>query len=326
VRLHEPLAHAPPASGFGENLDRHWLVSNRARVDRPATGCALARHLERLENRGPAICILAYPPEGAAGAYSRPNGKLASRRLVLDVAVREPKNQNRRVGHARTISRPVGAALLGYPTIDRHNVDDLVVDPRDHPEYAVPANGLANRRDSLSSEVVFDVPVWELDHNRLCVQGIPPSSLEIPASRRRKLAPSEPQLYESLAHAPLVLADEHGAKFCEGVGSDIVEHPEDAFAIVDRQRHDECAEGERLLKHTSCGLVDEADELPNVVFGNPEAGEHHLGEAISARGSASEEGHRQEPGQTGAGVASPKAVALPDVVVPLAARDQNEAS
>ena len=178
----------PPASDCGENLDRHWLVADRARVDHRATGCALTPHVGRLENRGPARCILAYPPEGAASAYLSPDGKLSARRLILDVAVGKPKKQNRR--RRNSMSVPANDELRGFPFIDTLDVDDLVLDPSDHPEHAVPAQRVAHRREGLPSEVVLELTVRELDHNRLRRQGTPPSSPEIPASRRRKPAPS----------------------------------------------------------------------------------------------------------------------------------------
>ena len=175
----------------------------------------MAQHLEHLENRGPALGVLPYPPEGAPCAYLGADGKLTARRAPLDIAVREPKNQNRRVGHGKTVPGPAGAGLLRFLLIDTLNVDDLVRDSSDHPEHAVAAQGVAHQKNGLSGEVVREVAVRELDHSRLRRQGMPPSSPRIPASRRRK-------------------------------------------------------------------------------------------PALSARESASEEGHRQKPGQTGAGVALPE--------------------
>lgn len=99
-------SRAPRESGRSENLDRHWLVPNWARVDRPATGCALAQHLEHLEDRGPTVGIFAYPPEGATSANLRPDGKLPAGRPPLNIAVRETKNQDRGVEHAQTVPGP----------------------------------------------------------------------------------------------------------------------------------------------------------------------------------------------------------------------------
>ena len=68
-------------------------------------------------------------------------------------------------------------------------------------------------------------------------------------------------LEQSVAHAPLVLTARAGRGVRLG----------------------------RLLEDASRWLVDEAGELPNVV-GNPEAREHHSGDATAGRESASEEG------------------------------------
>ena len=159
------------ASGCGENLDRHRLVSNRARVDRPATRCALARHLEQLENRGPARGILAYAPEGATCAYLGPDRKRLACRSPLDIAVREPKNQERRVRHAENVPEPADDGLLRFSCIDTLHVDDLdelLRDPSDKPEHAPSAHRVADRRNGASrdGEVVLEVAVRETDHER----------------------------------------------------------------------------------------------------------------------------------------------------------------
>ena len=198
--LHEPLTHAPfvfpAASGGRENLDRHWLVSDRAGVNRPATGCALARHLEHLENRGTALCVLAYPPEGATCAYLGPDGKLTTRRAPLDIAVREPKNQDRRVGHAKTVPGPADDGLLRFPCINRLNVDDrdeLLRDPSNQPEHAPTAHRVADRRKGASGdgEVVLEVTAGETDHEGLSGHRTPPlpsGAFDVPVSLRRETA------------------------------------------------------------------------------------------------------------------------------------------
>lgn len=108
-------------SGWDENLDRQWLVADRAGVHRPATGRAHARHLGRLEDRRSAVCELADTPEASAGADLRPNGEIASRRAILDIAVGKTKNQDRRVGHAKTVPGPADDALGRFPCIDALN-------------------------------------------------------------------------------------------------------------------------------------------------------------------------------------------------------------
>lgn len=128
----EPLTHTPPASGCGKNLDRHRLVSNRNGFDRPATWCALAQHLERFEDRGPALGILADPPEGATCANLGPDGKLSAGRSPLDIAVRESKNQDRRVGHAQTVPGPADEWLLRFlrvATLPPQHEDSYTLEP-----------------------------------------------------------------------------------------------------------------------------------------------------------------------------------------------------
>ena len=107
------------------------------------------------------------------------------------------------------------------------------------------------------SEVVLEVAVREPDHKSSRGQGIPPSCLGIPASRRRKPpAPTEPSRHEPLAYPPLVLAEQHRRGARERIGRRFVEHSQDALAVDDRQREDlrlAVVAGLQLLRH-----VDEA--------------------------------------------------------------------
>ena len=61
-------------------------------------------------------------------------------------------------------------------------------------------------------------------------------------------------LHEPLTYAPLVLSQQYGAKLGEGVRPRIVERPEDALAVLNRQRHDDSAESERLPARESPSL------------------------------------------------------------------------
>lgn len=144
VASNEPFGHPPNASGRGENLNRQWPISDRAGVHRRTPGCAHSLVFGRLENRGSACCKLAYPPEGAASAYSSPDGKLSARRLILDVAVGKAKKQNRR--RRNSMSVPANEELREFPFIDALDVDDLLLDPSDHPEHAVPTKRGTRRR------------------------------------------------------------------------------------------------------------------------------------------------------------------------------------
>ena len=80
-------------------------------------------------------------------------------------------------------------------------------------------------------------------------------------------------LHETLAHPPLVLAQEHAAELGEPSGR-IVESSDDPLAILDRQGKHDRPELERLFEQ-SRGWLIEAGELPNVLVGDGEAGEHH---------------------------------------------------
>ena len=183
-------------SGCGENLNRHWLVANRTGVDRPATWCGLTRHLEGLENRGPALGILAYPPENPTCADLGPDGKRLACGSPLDITVRETKNHDLRLGHAETLPDPPDDRLRGFPRLDRLNVDyldELLRDPSDKPEHAPTAHRVADGRKGASGdgEVVLEVPVGETDHERFSGHQTPPppsGGIEMPVPLRRETA------------------------------------------------------------------------------------------------------------------------------------------
>jgi hypothetical protein len=98
-------------------------------------------------------------------------------------------------------------------------------------------------------------------------------------SKRGRVGPLE--LDEPVAHAPLVLLQEDSPPL--GQGTRDVERPQQSFAVFDHQRQDHRPQAECLLKQTPRWLVDETGELPDVVVGNPQAGEHHRGDHTFAR-------------------------------------------
>jgi hypothetical protein len=53
------------------------------------------------------------------------------------------------------------------------------------------------------------------------------------------------RLHEPVAHPPLMLQQEHAAELSQCIGPGVVERPEQALAILDRQRHDDGPEGEQ---------------------------------------------------------------------------------
>jgi hypothetical protein len=79
----------------------------------------------------------------------------------------------------------------------------------------------------------------------------------VPVLARR---PSE--LDEPVAHAPLVLLQEHRAQLGQRVRAGIVERPEQALTVVNRQCQDDRPQCKRLLEHAPSRLVDETGELP----------------------------------------------------------------
>ena len=70
---------------------------------------------------------------------------------------------------------------------------------------------------------------------------------------------------ETLALAPLVLLEQNATELGQGVRAHIVERPEDALPVLDRQGEDHRLQLERLLENTARWLVDQTGELSNVL-------------------------------------------------------------
>jgi hypothetical protein len=68
---------------------------------------------------------------------------------------------------------------------------------------------------------------------------------------------------------------QHSTQLSECVRADIVERPEDALAIFDRDCDDLALERERLLERGARRLVHELDEIANVLVRDRQAGEIH---------------------------------------------------
>ena len=64
-----------------------------------------------------------------------------------------------------------------------------------------------------------------------------------------------------------MLGEHHAVKFCHGVGANIVERPEEAFAILNGERNNLSAECERPGEKGARRLVYECDEFPHVLVG-----------------------------------------------------------
>jgi len=109
---------------------------------------------------------------------------------MLDVAVREAKDQDRRRRDKDTLllsstqavrldrRNSVDGRCPGLiETLDVQGCDGASCDTRDGPEDAAEANLFADRRRSALSHAVLVVPVGENDHERPCLYGTPPRSI-----------------------------------------------------------------------------------------------------------------------------------------------------
>lgn len=72
------------------------------------------------------------------------------------------------------------------------------------------------------------------------------------------------RLDQPLAHAPLVLHEQHAAELGKPVRLRVVERPEDALPVVDRQRDDHRLPLKRVLEDGASRLVDQTGELTDV--------------------------------------------------------------
>jgi hypothetical protein len=76
-----------------------------------------------------------------------------------------------------------------------------------------------------------------------------------------------------------VLLEQDATELGQRVCPCIVERPQDAPSIGDRERDDSGPHREHLLEERACRLADEPYELANVLVGDPQAGEIHKGRA-----------------------------------------------
>jgi hypothetical protein len=70
---------------------------------------------------------------------------------------------------------------------------------------------------------------------------------------------------------PLVLLHQHPSQLRQRIRADIVERPQDALAILDRERNDLCSERQRPLEKRARRLIHKPDELANVLVGFQQA-------------------------------------------------------
>jgi len=116
----EPRAQ-PRRSGFGENFDRQRLVAERKRKNSRASGGAGAAGaipiFGRLEE-GRSAFVAADAPCSAATTDECPDGELTTRGSILNVAVREAQQKDRRCRDTYTVLRLSIDALLGVSRIE----------------------------------------------------------------------------------------------------------------------------------------------------------------------------------------------------------------
>jgi hypothetical protein len=82
-------------------------------------------------------------------------------------------------------------------------------------------------------------------------------------------------LHEPLTVPPFVLLEQDATELGQRVRPRIVECPEDALSIGDRERDDCGFLRERLLEKRARRFVDEPYELADVLVGDPQTGEIH---------------------------------------------------
>ena len=107
---------------------------------------------------------------------------------------------------------------------------------------------------------------------------IPPESTERQLGALPLASRPSTRARPALPRPPLVLLEQHTAKLCQRIRSDIIECPENAFAIFDGECDYVAVERKRLLEEGTGRLVHERDELAYVLVGNPQTGEIHGGE------------------------------------------------
>jgi len=209
----------------------------------------------------------------------------------LPGSVREADDQRRhREASYRQASSRHGA--FGKLACDEHSAESVRADLGDEPEIPPVSHVIADLGNAC--QVADFSLTTELEaHALMCLKGHRGTSFFAPAGAMAwaverqsgrgavvvlAVFPSAKRLNEPVVPTPLVFGEQHASKLCEGVCPDVVECPEDAFAIFDRERDYLGLECERLLEKGACWLVHERDELAHVLVGDPQAGEVHGGE------------------------------------------------
>jgi hypothetical protein len=268
------------ASDFAHHLEIRLPLSQwDRRHNRPTIRPGLA--LVQLEMHG-APFDPDHAPHHSTASDQRPDGDPARRGAVLDVAIRKPKGEDRRRDSAslhpprwRQVLRSFCALHVG----GRHAVS---TDARHTPALALASHRVSNRGECPAGEVVLEVTVRVPDQQRLCghVQGMSAFAIA-------KLV-SPCRLHGAIAHAPLVLGQEHAAELGEADGR-ILEHSHDRLAIGNREG-DEILLGvqgseKRDARVLEVGSKQEPSQFGNALLANGNTGEPHASDATRHSGA-----------------------------------------
>ena len=208
----EPEGTGPGRDNIGSGSRRvsDWFVPSRA----AASKSGLRKHLEcqrsvaaewvRYDDRptsrtrlwfrffevGGVAVVTAYAPQRSASSDESPYRELPTRGPIFDVAVWEPKDQDRRRRDEDTLlllatqavrldrGNGVDGRRRGWiDTLDVQGRNGAPRDTRDRPHRAPAANRVADRRCGAVSHVVLVVPVGEHDDERPCLYGPPRRSI-----------------------------------------------------------------------------------------------------------------------------------------------------
>jgi hypothetical protein len=293
-------------SDLEDRLEDDRVVADWRRPDYGPVTCLLFRR-SRLEDHG-SLFTPANTPHGTATSYQDTDWEFLARPSNLHLSVGETEPQDRHVPgavvvshrRARESSSELEAAALDdsapreretcrahrsertrpllrvLDRLDMHGVnsvlrDSALRDAVDQPERSSTAQRLADPRRRAPGDDVFVVPVRKTDHERFCRHAVVMSVF----ANLKLMAPA--LLHESLTVPPFVLLEQDATELGQRVRPRVIERPEDALAVLDRQRDHSGPTRERLLEEGACRFVDELCELADVLVGDPQTGEIHKG-------------------------------------------------
>jgi hypothetical protein len=228
-------------------------VEARFSQGRPHETTDVARDIPRIHDKEFAATTrfaldepLAHPP-----LVRRPEGLAAEERLFKLLRLRRRQSWLRKYLHDLICERPLFCWKYRRIAVPAQTSANVLVDPRflarDLIRVSMQVSHLLEQRLKLFVGDRHDPP------------GVRP--------------PSD----ESFLTCPLVLLEQDATQLGQRVRAGVVERPEDALAIGDRERDDFGPAPERLLEEGARRFVDEPYELADVLVGNPQTGEIHTG-------------------------------------------------